>query len=69
MKRNIEKRCGNWCWIEYCDRCGKEICDNQSKIKPQSSSVDFCIHCLKYFFINNVPYSFSAKLYGGENEN
>ena len=69
MKKNIEKRKDYWCWIEYCDRCGKEICDNNSKTIPKENNVDFCIHCLKFFLVNNVPYSFAAKLYGGKNEN
>ena len=66
MKINIKKDGYWWSWHEVCDRCGKVITDEgwSSTKEPNTEEVDFCIHCLKYFLDNNIPYSFTKKLYG-----
>ena len=65
MKINIKKDGYWWSWHEVCDRCGKVITDEDcsSTKEPNTEEVDFCVHCLKYFLDNNIPYSFTKKLY------
>lgn len=65
MKTNIKKNGHWWSWYETCDRCGKVIVDEgwNSTKEPNTEEVDFCIHCLKYFLDNNIPYSFTKELY------
>ena len=65
MKINIKKDGYWWSWHEVCDRCGKVITDEgwSSTKEPNTEEVDFCIHCLKYFLDNNIPYSLTKKLY------
>ena len=64
MKTNIKKDGHWWSWHEVCDRCGKAVDEDWSSTEePNTEEVDFCIHCLKYFLDNNIPYSLTKKLY------
>lgn len=71
MKTNIKKDGRWWSWHETCDRCGKVISDEDwsSTEEPNTEEVDFCVHCLKYFLDNNIPYSLTNKLYGRKKYN
>ena len=70
MKTNIKKDGMWWSWYETCDRCGKVIADEEwrSTEKPDPEEVDFCVHCLKHFLDNNIPYSLTKKIYGHKGE-
>ena len=71
MKTSIKKDGHWWFWHEVCDRCGKVISneDWSSIEEPNIEEADFCIHCLKYFLDNNIPYSFTKNLYGRKKYN
>lgn len=71
MKINIKKDGRGWSWYETCDRCGKAIADEDSSStkEPNMEEVDFCVHCLRYFLDNNIPYSLTKKLYGRKKYN
>lgn len=71
MKTDTKKDRRWWSWYETCNRCGKVITDEDlsSTKKPNTEEVDFCVHCLRYFLDNNIPYSFTKKLYGKKKYN
>lgn len=59
-----------WTWTEICDRCGKEIYNNNDYMcmeKPNSNELDFCTECYKYLLNNKIPYKEAEKMYKNKN--
>lgn len=68
---NIPNKNGKWwLWLETCDRCGKEIRNNNdwmSSEKPNINKLDFCNDCYRYLFDNDISYEEAKKIYKNKN--